>query len=116
MRADFNVPVDGAGEITDDTRIRAALPTLRELLSRGARPVVLVHFGRPKGQVVEGLRVGPIGARLGERFRRRSPALFRGRSSTLADRRDRGPSLRSVAETPLSLPGRPHDFTAAPRS
>ena len=66
VRADFNVPVDGAGEITDDTRIRAALPTLRELLSRGARPVVLVHFGRPKGQVVEGLRVGPIGARLGE--------------------------------------------------
>lgn len=66
VRADFNVPVNEAGEITDDTRIRAALPTLRELLARGGRPVVLVHFGRPKGQVVESLRVGPIGVRLAE--------------------------------------------------
>jgi len=53
VRADFNVPVNEAGDITDDTRIRAALPTLREILARGGRPVVLVHFGRPKGQVVE---------------------------------------------------------------
>ena len=52
VRADFNVPLKG-GAITDDTRIRAALPTLREILARGGRPVVLVHFGRPKGQVVE---------------------------------------------------------------
>ena len=66
VRADFNVPVDEAGEITDDTRIRAALPTLRDLLSRGGQPVILVHFGRPKGQVVESLRVGRIGRRLGE--------------------------------------------------
>ncbi len=66
VRADFNVPVNEAGDITDDTRIRAALPTLREILARGGRPVVLVHFGRPKGQVVESLRVGPIGARLAE--------------------------------------------------
>ena len=66
VRADFNVPVDETGAITDDTRIRAALPTLRELLERGAKPVVLVHFGRPKGQVVESLRVGPIGERLEE--------------------------------------------------
>ena len=66
VRADFNVPVNEAGEITDDTRIRAALPTLREILARGGRPVVLVHFGRPKGQVVESLRVGPIGVRLAE--------------------------------------------------
>ena len=64
VRADFNVPVNEAGEITDDTRIRAALPTLRDILARGGRPVVLVHFGRPKGQIVESLRVGPIGVRL----------------------------------------------------
>ncbi len=66
VRADFNVPMNSDGEITDDTRIRAALPTLRALLGMGAKPVVLVHFGRPKGEVVESLRVTPIGVRLGE--------------------------------------------------
>jgi len=66
VRVDFNVPVDEAGAITDDTRIRAALPTLRELLERGGRPVLLCHFGRPKGQVVEALRVDAIGRRLAE--------------------------------------------------
>ncbi|HIG87962.1 MAG TPA: phosphoglycerate kinase [Planctomycetes bacterium] len=66
LRVDFNVPVDGDGRISDDTRIRAALPTLRNLLARGARPVCLCHFGRPKGQVVEELRVDVIGVRLAE--------------------------------------------------
>ena len=64
MRADFNVPTDDAGAIADDTRIRAALPTLRAILGKGGRPVVLVHFGRPKGEVVETMRVGVIGERL----------------------------------------------------
>ncbi|MEM9799356.1 MAG: phosphoglycerate kinase [Planctomycetota bacterium] len=66
VRADFNVPVDDAGAITDDTRIRAALPTLSKILAAGGRPVVLVHFGRPKGKVVESMRVTRIGERLGE--------------------------------------------------
>ena len=66
LRVDFNVPLDDAGAITDDTRIRAALPTLRSLLKRGAKPVCLCHFGRPKGQVVEALRVDVIGVRLAE--------------------------------------------------
>ena len=63
VRCDVNVPLDGK-TITDDTRIRAALPTLRAILEKGGRPVVLVHFGRPKGQVVESMRVGVIGERL----------------------------------------------------
>lgn len=66
MRVDFNVPVDDAGLITDDTRIRAALPTLRAILARGGRPVLLTHFGRPKGPDDDSMRVDQIGRRLQE--------------------------------------------------
>ena len=66
VRVDFNCPRDEQGQITDDTRIRAALPTIREILKRRGKPVLLSHLGRPKGKVVEGLRLGPMGKRLGE--------------------------------------------------
>jgi phosphoglycerate kinase len=66
MRVDFNVPRDAGGAITDDTRIRAALPTIREVLGRGAAKVVLMsHLGRPKG-VDPKLRLDGIAKRLGE--------------------------------------------------
>jgi len=66
VRVDFNVPRDKSGNITDDTRIRAAIPTLEALLRAGARPVCLTHLGRPDGEVHEDARVDAIGVRLGE--------------------------------------------------
>ena len=66
VRVDFNVPLDNHGVITDDTRIRAALPTIRDLLGKGAKVILAAHFGRPKGQVVNGLRLTPVADRLSE--------------------------------------------------
>lgn len=66
VRVDFNVPMDKSGKITDDTRIRAALPTLRYLIDHNAKVILASHLGRPNGQVVDRLRMGPVGERLGE--------------------------------------------------
>ena len=65
VRSDFNVPLDGT-TITDDGRIRAALPTLTALLDAGARVVVTAHLGRPKGAPEAKYSLAPVAARLGE--------------------------------------------------
>jgi len=65
MRVDFNVPLQD-GAITDDRRIRAALPTIEYLLEKGATVIAMSHLGRPKGQVVEDLRLTSVAARLSE--------------------------------------------------
>lgn len=64
VRVDFNVPLDG-DTITDDTRIRAALPTIQDLTSKGAKVILVSHFGRPKG-VDDKLRLTPVAKRLSE--------------------------------------------------
>ena len=65
VRVDFNVPLE-SGNITDDTRIRAALPTIQYLTSKGAKVILTSHFGRPKGKVVESMRLTPVAKRLSE--------------------------------------------------
>ena len=65
VRADFNVPLDGT-TITDDGRIKAALPTIKALREEGAKVILMAHLGRPKGKVVPELSLAPGAARLGE--------------------------------------------------
>src|SRR5919109_1873649 len=71
VRCDFNVPQDEQGRITDDTRIRASLETLDEILKKGGKPVLMSHLGRPNGKVVDSMRLSPVAERLAELARRK---------------------------------------------
>jgi len=70
IRVDFNVPIDERGEITDDTRIRSALPTIRMALERGGKVIVASHLGRPKGKPDKRFTMAPCAKRLSELLQR----------------------------------------------
>lgn len=93
LRCDFNVPLDSQGVITDDLRIRAALPTIEYLLSRSAKVVILAHLGRPKGQVVDALSLAPVAERLAELL---------GRPVNFVVSRDAAEVSQRVAEAPTN--------------
>ena len=65
IRVDFNVPLDGK-QITDDTRIKAALPTIKHVIEKGGKAILMSHLGRPKGQIEPEFSLKPVAARLEE--------------------------------------------------
>ena len=95
VRVDFNVPLD-RGRVADDTRIRAALPTIELLRERGAALVLVSHLGRPKGSVDPALSMRPVGERLGELIGtevRQAPAVIGDEVEALAGELDAGEVL-----------------------
>ena len=82
VRVDINVPVQD-GRVTDDTRIRSIVPTVRDILAKGGKPILLAHMGRPKGKVVPELSVamlrGPLETAIG------APVLFAGNDGQSVD-------------------------------
>ena len=76
VRVDFNVPLDDNGNITDDTRIRGALPTLKKVLADGGSLIIMSHMGKPKGKVNPKFSLGQIVDAVSERLGVRYSSLL----------------------------------------
>ena len=74
LRVDFNVPIDKRG-VTDDTRIRGTLPTIKFLLSRKAKVIVITHLGRQEGHIVDRLKLDAVAAHLGKLLKKKVSKL-----------------------------------------
>ncbi len=117
VRVDFNVPLDPDRRITDDTRIRAALPTIQYLVDRGARVILLSHLGRPKGKPEAKYSLAPVAARLAELLT--APVRFLGTTDTAdAVRATRNMAAGSVLllENTRFLPGEESNDPALART
>ncbi|MCH9621826.1 MAG: Bifunctional PGK/TIM [Chlamydiia bacterium] len=89
VRVDYNVPMDGDGKITDDSRIRSSLSTIKYILESGASCILISHFGRPGGRVIPSLSLNPIAKHLSDLLDQQvalSSADFGGHTKKLADR------------------------------
>ena len=64
VRVDFNVPLNENLEVTDNTRIKAALPTIKKIMESGGKAILMSHLGRPKGKVIDSMRLAPVATEL----------------------------------------------------